>query len=319
MEMTRWGILGAAKFAREHMGPAIVQAEGAQLVALATSDVAKAAPFQKLAPNLTVHTDYDALLADPNIDAIYIPLPNDLHVPWAVKAVAAGKAVLVEKPVGMTVPEVDTLIAARDRTGIFVAEAFMIVHHPQWQKMRELVQGGALGSLHRVGGTFSYDNSADTTNIRQQAERGGGGLRDIGVYTFGSVRFVTGQEPLRIVSAQITREAGVDVHALVTAEFDGYTYDSTTSMRMVPWQYMEFQGDKGVARLTAPFNPLVYGEARLELVRSDGSSEVFRWPRDNHYVLQVEAFQRAMRGEAYACPLEFSRGTQAMLDTVLAM
>jgi predicted dehydrogenase len=111
----------------------------------------------------------------------------------------------------------------------------------------------------------------------------------------------------------------VDVHAQVTAEFDGFTYDSTTSMRMVPWQYMEFHGEKGVARLTAPFNPRVVGEARLELVRSNGSSEVFRWPSDNQYVLQVEAFQRAMRGETYGCPLEFSRGTQAMLDQVLAM
>lgn len=319
METTRWGILGAAKFAREHMGPAIVQARGAELVALATRDAAKAAPFQKLAPNLTVHTDYAALLGDPNVDAVYIPLPNDLHTPWALKAMDAGKAVLVEKPVGMTLAEIDTLIAARDQSGLLAAEAYMIVHHPQWQKMRALYQGGALGTLKRVGGTFSYDNSADTGNIRNQAARGGGGLRDIGVYTFGSVRFVTGQEPLRITSAQITREAGVDVHAQVTALFDGFTYDSTTSMRMVPWQYMEFQGDKAIARLTAPFNPLVFGEARLEVIRADGTSETYRWPRDNHYVLQVEAFQRAMRGENYACPLEFSRGTQAMIETVLAM
>ena len=317
MGMTRWGILGAAKFAREHMGPAIAAAQGAELVALATSDPQKAEPFQKFAPNIEVHSDYNALLADPNIDAVYIPLPNDMHQPWALKTLAAGKAVLVEKPVGMNVSEIDELIAARDASGLFAAEAYMIVHHPQWQKMRELVQSDALGKLRRVSSTFSYDNRADASNIRHSAQQGGGGLRDIGVYTLGGVRFVTGQEPKQILSKQLTMEHGVDVHALVTAEFDGFTHDSTTSMRMVPWQCAEFHGEKAIARLTVPYNPLVFGEARLELIKSDGSSENFRWPSANHYVLQVEAFQRAMQGERYACPLEFSRGTQAMLDDIL--
>lgn len=151
------------------MGPAIAAAQGGELVELATSDAQNAVPFQKFAPNLKVHTDYDALLADPNVDAVYIPLPNDLHQPWALKALAAGKAVLVEKPVGMNVAEIDELIAARDASGLFAAEAYMIVHHPQWQKMRELVQSGALGKLRRVSSTFSYDNRADESNIRHSA------------------------------------------------------------------------------------------------------------------------------------------------------
>lgn len=317
MSMTRWGILGAAKFAQEHMGPAIAMAQNAELTAIATRSPDKAERFRKLNPNLRVHSSYDALLADPEIDAIYIPLPNDMHQPWALKTLAAGKAVLVEKPVGMNLAEIDELIVARDKSGLLAAEAFMIVHHPQWQKMRELVQGGALGRLRRVSSTFSYDNRTETDNIRNQASRGGGGLRDIGVYTFGGARFVTGQEPKRILSQELTLESGVDVHAQIIAEFDGFTYDSTTSMRMVPWQFAEFHGEKAIARLTAPYNPLVFGEARLDLIHGDGSSEVFRWPRENHYVLQVEAFQRSMRGEAYACPLEFSRGTQVMLDEVL--
>ena len=243
MSTTRWGILGAAKFAREHMGPAIAAAEGAELAALATSAPERAFTFQKFAPNLAIYDTYDELLADPTIDAIYIPLPNDMHQPWALKCLAAGKAVLVEKPVGMDVAEIDELIAVRDASGLLAAEAYMIVHHPQWQKMRDLVQSGALGDLRRVSSTFSYDNRADVDNIRQQAARGGGGLRDIGVYTFGSVRFVTGQEPARIISKQLTLENGVDVHAQVTAEFDGFTYDSTTSMRMTPWQCVEFHGE----------------------------------------------------------------------------
>ena len=147
MSTTRWGILGAAKFAREHMGPAIAAAEGAELAALATSAPERAVTFQKFAPNLAIYDTYDELLADPTIDAIYIPLPNDMHQPWALKCLAAGKAVLVEKPVGMDVAEIDELIAVRDASGLLAAEAYMIVHHPQWQKMRDLVQSGALGDL----------------------------------------------------------------------------------------------------------------------------------------------------------------------------
>lgn len=317
MTVTRWGILGAAKFAREHMAPAIVSAENAELVALATRDASKAAPFQKLAANLKVHESYDALLSDPNVDAVYIPLPNDLHVPWALKALAAGKPVLVEKPVGMTVSEVDTLIAQRDASGLLAAEAYMIVHHPQWIKMRDLVQSGALGRLRRVDGAFSYDNRAEPGNIRNLPENGGGGVRDIGVYPYGAVRFVTEQDPLEITDIQIERENGVDTLAHVTARFDDFTFSAMTSMRLCAWQMMEFHGEKAVARLTAPFNAGVYGEARIDVQDSNGGVETFRWPNTNQYVLQVEAFQRALQGETYACPLEFSRGTQVMIDQIL--
>jgi predicted dehydrogenase len=317
MTVTRWGILGAAKFAREHMAPAIASAENAELVALATRDASKAAPFQKLAANLAVHESYDALLSDPNVDAVYIPLPNDLHVPWALKALAAGKPVLVEKPVGMTTSEVDTLIAQRDASGLLAAEAYMIVHHPQWIKMRELFQSGALGRLRRVDGAFSYDNRAEPGNIRNLPENGGGGVRDIGVYPYGAVRFVTGQDPLEITDVQIERENGVDTLAHVTARFDDFTFSAMTSMRLCPWQMMEFHGEKAVARLTAPFNAGVYGEARIDVQDSNGGEETFRWPKTNQYVLQVEAFQRALHGETYACPLEFSRGTQVMIDQIL--
>ncbi len=127
----RWGILGAAKFAREHMGPAIHAANEAELAALATSSAEKAAPFQAFAPGIAVHQSYEALLADPSIDAVYIPLPNHLHVEWALKAMQAGKHVLVEKPAALREAEFDQLIAARDGAGVLAAEAYMIVHHPQ--------------------------------------------------------------------------------------------------------------------------------------------------------------------------------------------
>jgi predicted dehydrogenase len=312
-----WGILGAAKFAREYMGPAIHAASGARLAALATSDPAKAAGFRAFCPDVRLHDTYEALLADPQIDAVYIPLPNHLHVPWTLKALAAGKHVLCEKPITLQEAEFDELIAARDAAGKLAAEAYMIVHHPQWQKAREMVQSGAIGSLRHVTGAFSFDNR-DMANIRNQAETGGGGLRDIGVYVFGSARFVTGQEPLSL-SALIDWENGIDVFADVHAAFDGFTYNAYTSIRMHPYQEMCFHGEAGLIRLTAPFNAGVFGEARVEWHKPGLAVEVMRYPAANHYVLQVEAFCRSVRdGVHYPCPLEFSRGTQAMIDQALA-
>lgn len=316
-EPLNWGILGAAKFARQYMGPAIHAASGARLTALATRDPAKAGEFRAFCPDIAVHDSYDALLADPAIDAIYVPLPNHLHVEWTLKALAAGKHVLCEKPITLREAEFDDLIAARDAGGKLAAEAYMIVHHPQWQRVRDMVQDGAIGALRHVTGAFSFDNR-DMTNIRNQAASGGGGLRDIGVYVFGAARFVTGQEPLSL-SARIDWENGVDTFADVHAEFDGFTYNAYTSIRMHPYQEMCFHGETGLIRLTAPFNAGVYGEARVEWHKPDLEVETLRFPAANHYVLQVEAFCRSVRdGTDYPCPLEFSRGTQAMIDQALA-
>lgn len=316
MPDVRWGILGAAKFAREFMAPAIALAPGGHIAALATSDAAKAEPFRSLAPGLRVHGSYDALLADPDIDAVYIPLPNHLHVEWSLKAMQAGKHVLCEKPMTMRAAEFDRLIAARDAAGVLAAEAFMIVHHPQWQRARKLLADGAVGQLRRIDGAFSYNNR-DPANIRNRAEVGGGGLRDIGCYVMGSARFATGLEATD-VRADIQWENGVDVYAAIRAKFGGADYVNFTSIRMHPRQEMTFHGDEGVLRLPVPFNARVFGEARLELHRGTETT-IERWTGANHYELQVAAFNRAVReGGGYPCPLEFSRGTQAMVDAAFA-
>lgn len=316
----RWGILGAAKFARDHMAPAIHAAQGGSLSALATSSAAKAAPFVDRVPGLVIHDSYEALLTDPGIDAVYIPLPNHLHVPWTQKALDAGKHVLCEKPIAMAAEEIDALIAQRDAAGLLAAEAFMIVHHPQWQKAKELFESGVIGDLVQVRAAFSYDNSADPGNIRNSAATGGGAIPDIGVYIFGCTRFVTGQDPEQILSAQVRRENGVDVWTQVTAQFPGFAYSGVVSMRMAPWQEVILHGTRGLIRLTAPFNPLVFGEARIDLLGTDGHHQrVWRFPCETQYVLQVEAFNRSvLTGSAFPCPLEFSRGTQAMIDMVWA-
>jgi predicted dehydrogenase len=321
MTMTpiRWGILGAAEFARRFMGPAIHAAKGAELYALATSSPAKAAGFSDFAPGIKVHDSYDALLADPAVDAVYIPLPNHLHVDWSLKALAAGKPVLCEKPMGLEAADYDRLIAARDAAGLLAAEAFMILHHPQFTRARALVQQGAIGRLIHVDGTFTYNNAADPTNIRNRPETAGGALRDIGVYPFGAARFVSGQDPVSISHADLRLENDVDVFAQVAARFPDFTCTALVSMRMHPRQQMTFHGDKGILRLTCPFNANIFDMAQLTL-ETDGSSMITeRWPGVNQYSLQVENFGASLRGAAaYPCPLEFSRGTQVMMDMAFA-
>ncbi|MCF8487338.1 MAG: Gfo/Idh/MocA family oxidoreductase [Rhodobacteraceae bacterium] len=318
MKPVRWGILGAANFARHHMAPAIHAARGAELAALATSDPAKADPFKAFCPSLYVHSSYDDLLADPTIDAVYIPLPNHLHVEWTLKAIAAGKHVLTEKPMALSAPEFDKIIAARDASGLLVAEAYMIVHHPQWQRVKDWIAAGEIGTLRHVDVAFSFNNT-DQGNIRNRPETGGGSLRDIGVYTFGSCRFATGAEPTDM-SARVIMENGVEVFAQVAAVMEGplgrFTYGSMTSMRLYNRQVATFQGDKGMIRLDGgPFNANVNDIATVELHQNATHVLTERYPGINQYVLQVENFGNSIRtGAPYPCPLEFVRGTQAMMD-----
>ncbi len=319
----RWGVLGASNFALHYMAPAIHMARHAEFAALATSRAAKAIPFQAFCANLAVHDSYDALLDDPSIDAVYIPLPNHLHVEWTLKALAKGKHVLCEKPIAMAAADIDRIIAARDASGLLAAEAFMIVHHPQWLRAREWVAGGEIGPVLHADAAFSYDNRGDLDNIRNRPETGGGSLPDIGVYTLGSMRFVTDAEPVDITAA-IRRENGVETFAQVigtmTGPTGGFTFGSMTSMRLFPRQEVVFQGENGLIRVAhGPFNANVFAEARIELHRPGLQVLTERFPEANHYVLQVEAFGRSVTdGVPYGCPLEFSRGTQVTLDRIMA-
>ncbi|OOY05151.1 Gfo/Idh/MocA family protein [Thioclava sp. F28-4] len=321
MTVLNWGILGAAKFAREHMGRAIHAAEGARLAALATSSPEKADPFKAFAPDLKVHDSYDALLADPEIDVVYIPLPNTLHVEWTKKALAAGKHVLTEKPIAMQAEEIDGLIDARDASGKFATEAYMIVHHPQWQQVRAWLDAGAIGELRHADVAFTFNNP-DPTNIRNKPEMGGGSIPDIGVYAYSCVRFAARAEPgdLRAV---IHRENDVDTFAQVTGEMISdkgrFTYGAMTSTRLHPRQEAVFQGSEGVIRVTCPFNANVFDQAEVTLIRKGKPDEVIRYPGVNQYVIQVEAFVRHVtEGAPYMWTLEDARGTQAMIDKVFA-
>ncbi|WP_111429909.1 Gfo/Idh/MocA family protein [Rhodobacteraceae bacterium DSL-40] len=310
----RWGILGAAKIAREFVCPALHKSSRGEVAAVASRDAARAAA---LAARYDARSfgSYDALLADPDIDAVYIPLHNAAHVEWTLKSLEAGKHVLCEKPIALRAEEIDSIIAARDRTGLFAAEGFMVTHHPQWRCVRELLAEGAIGRLRHVQGAFSFFND-DAENVRNQADLAGGALRDIGVYPCIVTRFVTGAEP-ESVTASVDWENGIDATARVAAVFPEFHMDFYISMRMAPRQLMTFHGETGWLSVHAPFNAEVYGPVIVELRSADGSTRRERFDRAEQYHLQADAVHAAiLDGASYPCPLEFSRGNQRMIDMI---
>jgi predicted dehydrogenase len=270
-----WGVLGASNFARKTMAPAINGARRSRLFAVATRDPAKAAPFADLAPGLQRARQLRGAAGDPEIDAVYVPLPNGLHVEWTERAARAGKSVLCEKPIGLSIGDVERLIALRDELGVFIAEAWMPAHHPQWAKVREIVSGGGIGRLHTVTGVFTYGLS-DPANVRNSADLGGGALRDVGVYPVGCL-------PLRHGAGaggqrRSQWEDGIDASTWVRAR---------RGIRPVPLprlhahdkrQEMVFEGDGGWLVVHAPFNAGRVWSGRHVLRRADGAEEVFRFP-----------------------------------------
>ncbi len=194
MRKVKWGVLGVAKIATEKVIPAMQRGEVAEIAAIASRDLGRA---QEAAGRLGIpaaYGSYEALLADPEIEAIYNPLPNELHVPWTIKAMEAGKPVLCEKPIGLDVAEAETLVAAQKRTGRLVAEAFMVRFHPQWRRARELVRSGEIGAANAIQTFFSY-RLLDPENVRNRPP-GGGGLYDIGCYAVLTARYIFGAEPI---------------------------------------------------------------------------------------------------------------------------
>ncbi len=316
-EHVKWGILSAAKIAREWVAPAIHASATGRIQAIASLTPGKAAALAGPYGDVALHDSYEALLVDDDVDAIYIPLPNSAHVEWTRKCLEAGKHVLCEKPIALNAAEIDELIALRDRTGLVAAEAFMVTHHPQWQRVREILNSGEIGRLVQVQGSFSFYND-DADNIRNMPDQGGGALRDIGVYPSVTTRFATGQEPLS-ASSQITWDNGIDATARTRVAFEGFSLEFYVSMRMAPRQEMVFHGTDGWLRVNTPFNAHLYGDEMIDIRMADGAMRSERFPRAGQYVRQIEAFNASVKsGAEFACPLEFSRGNQRMIDMIYA-
>ena len=316
--MFRWGILSTAKIAREQVIPAIQLSDNGVVHAIASRDAAKARQLAERVGAPLALGSYEALLASDGIDGVYIPLPTSQHVEWAVRAADAGKHVLVEKPLALRAGDIDAVIAARDRNGVLVSEAFMVVHHPQWHKVRELLRDGAIGTLRHVQGAFSYHN-VDPANMRNIPELGGGALPDIGVYPTVTTRFVSGREPVSL-RATIERDAtfGTDRYATVHARFEGFDLTFYVATQLAARQSMVFHGDRGYIEVEAPFNAGIYGDHCVTLHdAAHGEAARFRFPAPLQYRLQAEAFVRAARGGGdRVFTLEESVLNQKVIDAI---
>jgi len=316
--MFRFGIVSTATIGIEHVIPAIQRANNCVVSAIASRDKKKA---KKLADRFGVPESfgsYEELLASDSIDAVYIPLPTSQHVEWTLKAAAAGKHVLVEKPVALKAVDIKSLIKARDKNNVLVSEAFMVTYHPQWLKVRDLLSKGAIGELRHVDAAFTYFNK-DPDNMRNRPELGGGVLPDIGVYPTVTARFATGQEPQRVQAAvEFDPFFKTDCYASVRAQFESFEMTFYLSTQMANRQSIVFHGDKGFIELTAPFNSNLYEGDEVRLHNANhGETRVFRYTGIEQYQYEVEAFARAATGKKQTIfTLEESVLNQRVIDAI---
>ena len=317
----RWGVLSTANIGIKKVLPAMQLGQYTAVDAIASRDLALA---RKAASDLGIpraYGSYEELLADPEIDAIYNPLPNQFHVPWTAKAAEAGKHVLCEKPISLTVAEAMTLLAVRERTGVKIGEAFMIRSAPQWLRVAELLRARRIGQLRSVAGFFSYFND-DPANIRNQVECGGGALLDIGCYCIQAARYGFGQEPKRVIGL-VERDPQFHVDRLTSAllDFEGGQAIFTCSTQLVPYQRAQFFGTKGRIEIEIPFNAPKDRPTRIFI---DETGELFgsgirteEFPTTDQYTLQGDNFSRAvLEGGEVLVPLEEAIANMAVIEAV---
>ena len=297
MNKVRFGILSTAKIGVEKVVPAMQRADRCQIVAIASRDRhrAQAAADQLGIP--TAHGSYEALLADPQVDAVYIPLPNHLHVPWAMRALEAGKHVLVEKPIGLSSAEGQTLVeAAAKFPRLKLMEAFMYRHHPQWQRAKQIVDRGGIGRAETIQSFFSYHN-VDPKNIRNQADIGGGGLADIGCYSISLSRFIFAAEPKRVVGHVWYDETfKTDRIASAILEFEHGTSTFTCSTQLAPYQRVNIFGAAGRVEIDIPFNAPPDRPCTMRHQTADGTDEI-ELPVCDQYTIQGDLFAQAVLGD----------------------
>jgi predicted dehydrogenase len=312
MKKVRWGVLGVARIAIEKVIPAMQLGRLSEIVGIASRDLAKARAAAASLGIPKAYGSYEALLADPNIDAIYNPLPNHLHVPWSIAALEAGKHVLCEKPLSMTAAEGMELLQACNRTGKKAGEAFMVRTHPQWLRTLELVRSGAIGELRSIAGFFSYFND-DPASICNVPEYGGGGLMDIGCYPINTSRFIFGEEPRR-VSALVEKDPAMGTDRLTSAILDFPSGQSifTCSTQLAPYQRMHFFGTQGRIEIEIPFNAPPDLPCRIFV-----NETVEEFPVCDQYTIQGDKFSRAILEDTEVpVPLEDALKNMAVIEAV---
>jgi predicted dehydrogenase len=318
----RWGVLGAARIATKKVIPAMQRGAWTSVDAIASRDRSRADDAARELGIPKSYASYEALLADPDVDAVYVPLPNHMHVEWTVRAAEAGKHVLCEKPIGLTAADADRVLAVRDRTGVLIQEAFMVRTHPQWLRARDLAQSGQIGEVRSIVGYFSYFNE-DPRNIRHKKEWGGGGILDIGCYLVNTARMIYGDEPQRVV-ALIEESAtfGVDTLASMMLDFGRARHAvGTCSMQLAHGQRIVITGSLGRVEIEIPFNAPPDRACRL-FVESAAPGEVperqtVELAICDQYTIQGDLFsQAAMEGRPAPYPLEDSVRNMRVIDAL---
>jgi predicted dehydrogenase len=319
----RWGVLSTAKIGTKKVIPGMQAGELCEVTAIASRDTAMAREAANELGIARAYGSYEELLADPEIDAIYNPLPNQMHVPWTAKAAEAGKHVLCEKPLSLTVAEAESLLAIRMRTGVKIGEAFMIRSFTQWLRVQELIRSGRIGDLRSVMAHFSYYN-VDAKNIRNQVESGGGALYDIGCYCIQAARAGFGALPQRVVGV-IERDPAFNTDRLTSAmlDFAGGQAIFTCSTQLIPYQRVHFFGTKGCIEMEIPFNAPKDRPTRIfidetgDLAGSGIVTEEF--PTADQYTMQGDAFSRAILEDAEVpVPLEDAIANMKVIEAIFS-
>jgi predicted dehydrogenase len=317
----RWGVLSSAKIGTAKVIPAMQNSEWSQVIALASRDPETARRVSAGLGISKTYGSYEELLADPDVEAIYNPLPNHLHVPWSIRAAEAGKHVLCEKPLSMTVAEARTLVAARDRTGVKIGEAFMVRTHPQWLRAREIIRSGEIGDIRSIMVVFSFFNR-DPKNIRNIPDIGGGALMDIGCYAIQFSRYMYGREPVRVVGiVDRDPEMGIDRLSSAALDFESGHAVFSVCMQMVPYQRAQVFGTRGRIEIEIPFNAPPDRPCRLWVDNGadlfGGGSRMESFPVCDQYTVQGDAFSRAVREDGVVpTPLEDSIRNMAVIEAV---
>lgn len=321
-DAVRWGVLGCASIALRKVLPAMLRSTRCDVVAIASRDFGRAEAAARELGISRPYGSYEELLADADVEAVYIPLPNHLHAPWTLRAAAAGKHVLCEKPLALGVTEATEMIDGCREAGVLLMEAFMYRLHPQWRRVHALIADGAIGELETIQAFFSYRN-LDPHNIRNVPEYGGGALMDIGCYPINVARWLFGEEPAEVAATvRYDPSFGTDVLTSAVLDFGGRHATFTCSTQIEPDQRVHLIGTEGRLLVEIPFNIPPDRATRLVIAAggdppvSPGLEEIVI-PAADQYEIQADAFSAAIRqGAPLPIPTEDALGNLAVIERI---
>ncbi len=318
MKKVSWGILSTAKIGVEKVIPAMQKGKYSKITAIASRNIGKAKEAAQQLGIPKAYGSYEKLLEDPEIEAVYIPLPNHLHVEWTIKSLEKDKHVLCEKPIGMNFKEAEHLKQEMKKfPALKVMEAFMYRFHPQWQRVKKLVEEGKIGELKNIHSIFSYYND-DPADIRNQPEIGGGGLLDIGCYCVSLSRFLFDNEPVRVCGA-IEYDPKMEIDRLVSAvlEFESGTSTFTCSTQLIPHRRVDILGSNGKIEMPMPFVPSP--ESKSKIIHQVGSqTKEFVFEKCNQYTIQGDLFSKAILNNLpVPTPIEDGVANMKVIDKII--